>query len=58
MKDPFKETRGDSKAEDRKLVIVGFIDRNGKAVVTKSRSSKCFESCTCKPTCKELIDGN
>ncbi len=41
---------------DRKLVAVGFIDRNGKAVVTKS--SKCFESCTCKPTCKELIDGN
>ena len=40
---------------DRELVAVGFIDRNGKAVVTKS--SKCFESCTCKPTCKELIDG-
>ena len=56
MKDPFKETRGDSMAEDRKLVAVGFIDRNGKAVVTKS--SKCFESCTCKPTCKELLDRN
>ena len=35
MKDPFKETRGDSMAEDRKLVAVGFIDRNGKAIITK-----------------------
>ena len=42
--------------EERKLVVVGFIDKDGKAVITKS--SKCCESCTCKPTCKELIDGN